>query len=318
MDKLKILIHSCCYFILLLSCGQQQTSPETENKGVQLYILGTAQDAGAPQIGCNKSCCSNRWDDPSKHEKVVSLGVVDPTQRTSYLFEATPDIGDQMKILQQKAGNSNAPPDGIFLTHAHIGHYSGLMYLGKEAASSKAITVYTMPRMQDFLEENGPWDQLIHNGNINLSEIREDEEIKLSDALSVQPLNVPHRDEYSETVGYLIKGRARTALFIPDIDKWSRWEQDISAWIKKVDLAFLDATFYDGSELPSRSMEEIPHPFVVESLERFSELKDEDRKKIYFIHFNHTNPLLSAGSKASRELLELGFNISREGMQFRL
>ena len=32
---------------------------------------------------------------------------------------------------------------------------------------------------------------------------------------SVTPIQVPHRDEYSETAGYIIKGKNKKALFIP-------------------------------------------------------------------------------------------------------
>ena len=100
-----------------------------------------------------------------------------------------------------------------------------------------------------------------------------------------------------QTVGYTIIG-PNEQLFIPDIDKWERWETSIEELIKKVDYAFLDATFYDGSELPSRDMNAIPHPFVVESMDRFSVLSPEDKKKVYFIHFNHTNPLVNENSTA--------------------
>ncbi len=323
MDRITALaVLSCCLFLTVQCRQQPDPGPETtsakKDNGIRLVILGTAQDAGVPQMGCTKSCCSGKWQDISEHQKVVSLGIIDDKNQKTYLFEATPDIGEQLQALQQEADATGALPHGIFLTHAHIGHYSGLMYLGKEAMNSKAVKVYTMSRMQAFLSENGPWDQLVKNQNIELAAIRPGKEIVLSEHLSVQPLLVPHRDEYSETVGFMIKGPARSALFIPDIDKWSRWEKDITELVKKVDLAFLDATFYDGSELPSRSMDEIPHPFVVESTALFRELETAHRKKIHFIHFNHTNPLLSAGSKASREIKTANFNISREGMQFEL
>ena len=101
-------------------------------------------------------------------------------------------------------------------------------------------------------------------------------------------------------------------IFIPDIDKWDRWDKDISEIISKVDYAFLDATFYKNGEI-KRDMSEIPHPFVEESMHLFSNLSANDKKKIHFIHFNHTNPLLIEGSDAQKEVSDKGFNLAKEG-----
>jgi pyrroloquinoline quinone biosynthesis protein B len=112
-------------------------------------------------------------------------------------------------------------------------------------------------------------------------------------------------------VGYKITGPNISVLFIPDIDKWTSWETDIVAAIYEVEYAFLDATFYDGEEIDNRDISEIPHPFVIESLALFRDLPDEERSKINFIHFNHTNPLLNIESAASRQLLDKGYHIAR-------
>jgi pyrroloquinoline quinone biosynthesis protein B len=237
---------------------------------------------------------------------------VDPENKKSYLFEATPDIATQIDILKTKASHK-APwlPDAIFLTHAHIGHYTGLMDLGKEAMNTDRLPVFCMPGMKLFLEENGPWSQLVSAGNISLQEINNKQQLRLTPNIAVEPFLVPHRDEYSETVGYKITGPNISVLFIPDIDKWTSWETDIVAAIYEVDYAFLDATFYDGEEIDNRDISEIPHPFVIESLALFRDLPDEERSKINFIHFNHTNPLLNIESAASRQLLDKGYHIAR-------
>ena len=255
-----------------------------------------------------------RWK-TGKKEAVVALGVIDQKYDRHYLFEATPDIGQQLHDLAQAGGTSQL--GGVFLTHAHIGHYSGLMFLGKEALGGKNIPVYSFPKMREYLETNGPWEQLVSENNIVLNTLTGNT-LTLSENLKIVPFTVPHRDEYSETVGYTIIGPNKTALFIPDIDKWERWETSIEELIKKVDYAFLDATFYDGSELPNRDMNAIPHPFVVESMERLSGLSPEDKKKVYFIHFNHTNPLLNENSTAVKTVQANGFQIARKGLKLAL
>ena len=286
---------------------------KAQNNSSTLVILGIAQDGGSPQIGCNKSCCKTLWEN-NLFENVTSIGLVDNFENRFFLVDASPDIAKQYHML--KSLSSSPRLGGIALTHAHIGHYSGLLYFGKEALGARQINVYSMPKMSFFLENNGPWSQLIQEKNIKIKKLKTDSVEILSKHISIKPIIVPHRDEFSETVGYLIKGKVKSVLFLPDIDKWERWDKNIEDFIRNVDYAFIDGTFYNGKEIPHRNMDEIPHPFVVETLERFRNLKKKDKKKVYFIHLNHTNPLLKENNKITKEIIERGYNIARTGMKF--
>ncbi len=306
-------------FVLLLACetGIKENTIENNPKEETvlpsspfLVVLGTVQDAGSPHIACKKDCCKELFDKPDPNRQVVSLGLIDPASKSNYLFEATPDISRQAKKLKSLAGAEGELPNGIFLTHAHIGHYSGLMYLGKEATNAKHVPVYAMPKMKEFLGSNGPWNQLVSTGNILISELQDSTEVTLNDRISVTPFLVPHRDEYSETVGYVIEGTSKKALFIPDIDKWEKWETSIVEAISEVDYAFLDATFYHGEEINTRDISQIPHPFIIESMELFESLHPKEKAKVHFIHFNHTNPVLNSNSEAYRTILENGFKVA--------
>lgn len=277
-----------------------------------IQVLGIVQDAGYPHIGCEKDCCKA----VSPGDYFVScLGLVDKTNNKRYLFDATPDIHNQLNLLE-KFSDANLV-DGIFLTHAHIGHYTGLMYLGREGLGGKNIMVYALKRMSKFLTKNGPWDQLVKLNNISIQTISNKEFVKLSENIFVIPIRVPHRDEYSETVGYKIIGKSKKILFIPDIDKWDEWKKSIIEEVKLVDYAFIDGTFYNGTEL-NRDMREIPHPSIEETLQLFSNQPVAERNKIYFIHINHTNPILT-NKNGIRDLVEgLGFNIAQRGLKFKL
>ena len=277
-----------------------------------IQVLGIVQDAGYPHIGCEKDCC--KVVSPGDYF-VSCLGLVDKTNNKRYLFDATPDIHNQINLLE-KFPDSNLI-DGIFLTHAHIGHYTGLMYLGREGLGSRSIMVYALKRMAKFLTKNGPWDQLVKLNNISIQTISNKEFVKLSENIFVIPIRVPHRDEYSETVGYKIIGKSKKILFIPDIDKWDEWKKSIIEEVKLVDYAFIDGTFYNGSEL-NRDMREIPHPSIEETLQLFSNQPLAERNKIYFIHINHTNPILT-NKNGIRDMVEsLGFNIAERGLKFKL
>jgi pyrroloquinoline quinone biosynthesis protein B len=274
-----------------------------------IIVLGTIQDAGSPHMGCEKSCCINLFKNPDPNRKVVSLGLVDPLEKKYWLIEASPDFITQCRDLKTISKFEHAKsPDGIFLTHAHIGHYTGLMYLGKESYNSRAVPVFAMTRMKGFLIKNGPWSQLFKINNIKINNINHQEEIKLSNNLSITPFLVPHRDEFSETVGFKIIGPKKSVLFIPDIDKWGKWNKNLKQEINKVDLALLDGTFYDSKEVNNRNISEIPHPFIIETMDLFKEENNFEKSKINFIHLNHTNPLLDSNSAAFKKVKESGFN----------
>ena len=279
-----------------------------------VVVLGIAQDGGAPHAGCEKSCCIELWES-GKKEKVSSIGIVNPLTKQSWLFDATPDFPSQYRILTE---NHNTELVGIFLTHAHMGHYTGLLHLGKEVMGKKNVPVYVMSRMKRFLETNGPWSQLVNLKNINLKLIENNKYIKIGEQLFVEPFLVPHRDEYSETVGYRIIGNEKSLAFIPDIDKWEKWHGSIFQLVLNTDILLLDGTFYSQNEIPHRNMAEIPHPFIIESMETLSELNSENRSKIHFIHFNHSNPAIKDNSPAYHTIKSKRFNLAREGDRFNL
>ena len=294
------------FFFAIISFSQSNDGPD------YIQVLGIVQDAGYPHIGCEKDCCNV----VSPGEYFVScLGLVDKTNNKRYLFDATPDIHNQLNLIE-KFPNGNLI-DGIFLTHAHIGHYAGLMYLGREGLGGDNIKVYVLKRMAKFLTKNGPWDQLVKLNNISLQTISNNKFVKLSENILVIPIKVPHRDEYSETVGYKIIGKSKKLLFIPDIDKWDEWEKSIVDEVKLVDYAFIDGTFYNGSEL-NRDMSEIPHPSIEETLELFSNQPLAEKNKIYFIHINHTNPILTNKNGIRDLILNAGFNIAEKGLKLSL
>lgn len=279
----------------------------------QVYMLGVAQDGGYPHAGCTKACCAPAWKDADKRRFVTSLAVVAGDQW--YLFEATPDIKDQLQYFKELTGGKYSYlPAGIFITHAHIGHYAGLMQLGREVMSTKEVPVYVLPKMKKYLETNGPWSQLVSLHNIKLEEMERGgsrRRIELSQgSFTVSAFTVPHRDEFSETAGYSFTVGKKKYLFIPDIDKWSKWERDVRREVESVDVALLDGTFFEDGELPGRNMAEVPHPFVQETMSLFTD--NDAGKHLYFIHFNHTNPLLWE-SKTAKEVEKQGFHIAHQG-----
>jgi len=249
--------------------------------------------------------------DPSRRERVACLGLIDDASGQRFLIDATPDLASQLDSLNEgrTLANARRPVDGILLTHAHIGHYAGLMYLGREALGADHVPVLATARMARFLRDNGPWSQLVALGHIEVREMPIGRPVSLG-SLEVTAVRVPHRDELSDTVGFRVRGPSRSLLYIPDIDKWERWDRRIEEEVARADAALLDGTFLDMGEVPGRSLGEIPHPLVGETMALLS--APALRGRAVFIHLNHTNPLLWDPARV-RSVEDRGFAIARDG-----
>lgn len=279
----------------------------------ELVVLGAGQDAGAPQIG--------NADDIGPRLLPSSLALIDRTSGKRYLFDATPAITEQLAMLDAiEPPRAGLGIDGIFLTHAHIGHYLGIAYLGKEAAGANNVPVYAMPRMAQFLRTNGPWSQLVEIGNIKLSTIEGHNQGWVAGQIWISAYVAPHRDEYSETVGFGIINGSASALYLPDIDQWAGWDRltglSLRDHVRSHRFVFIDSTFWDDNELSGRDMSQIPHPRVTNTMDLLQDLPDALRAKVHFIHYNHTNPIRDQHSPESAEVARRGFNIARRGDRF--
>jgi pyrroloquinoline quinone biosynthesis protein B len=233
------------------------------------------------------------------------------------MLDCTPDFPAQLHALDQLAKVPSSPGlDGVLLTHGHIGHYTGLMHLGRESLGASGVPVYAMPRMRALLEASAPWELLNRLDNVEIRDLQGGVCVELSANLTVRPIPIPHRSEYTETVGFILTGPTRSALYLPDIDKWQRWP-GATAVLEEVDLAFVDGTFFGEGEL-DRPISETPHPSVEESLAFFGTWDAADRAKIHFIHMNHTNPLLQPGHEAHDVVAAAGMQVAKEGQTFPL
>ena len=297
----------------LVSCQASEVEIKADICNANLVVLGTAQDAGKPQIG---NSADPAWRNSSLIRTASSLALVNREAATYSLFDATPDVKYQMHMLEISSEVEGLKLGEIFLTHGHMGHYLGLAQFGREAMGAKSIPVYAMPKMANFLENNGPWDLLVKLNNIDIKPLVDQTNVKISDAISITPFTVPHRGEYTETVGYHIQGASKSAVFIPDIDSWEQWAEagtKFDTIIADNDYLFLDGTFYSGDELPGRDMSKIPHPTITHTMELLKQLDPASRAKIRFIHLNHSNPAHDVNTIAYEDIEKAGYKLARAG-----
>lgn len=241
-------------------------------------VLGTAQDGGLPQPGCRCDNCQAARSDPARAARVACLGILDGKGH-GWLVDATPDFRTQVEELPELSG--------ILLTHAHMGHVAGLLWLGKEAMAVRALPLWAGPRLLAHLAGNEPWASLFRDRHLAPETLRSGEPVELAPGLTATPVEVPHRGEWSETFAFRVSGRRRTVLWCPDIDELTA--ESLPRLLDGVDVAFLDGTFWDGGELPGRDLSEIPHPFIRDTLHLL--IRGRIGQDVRFVHLNHTNPL---------------------------
>ncbi|MCZ2257356.1 MBL fold metallo-hydrolase [Sporosarcina sp. G11-34] len=285
---------------------------------VIVNVLGTAQDAGIPHPNCFCGHCKKALTDHSFKRLAASLAVVFPEEKQWHLIDASPDFKEQLSTLQMRYGLEGQLMESIFLTHAHIGHYPGLLFLGREAIGAKGITTYAGRKMKTLLENEAPWSLLTEIGNIDVNEMTGGKAVPLGGGVSIRPVEVPHRNEFSETFGFWIEGPNRKLLYIPDIDSWDEWSIDIHGAAKEADICLLDATFHSTKEIEQmgRDYREIPHPVMTETMDRLQDLVGGT--EIYFTHFNHTNPAINPSNTFTKQVEERGFYIAEEGMEIEI
>jgi len=291
-----------------------QEARMVEGARYDAWLLGRAQDGGLPHLGCERPCCAEAR--ASGHvEHPCALGIKDRQTGELLLIEATPAVEPQIAMFHQLAGASGrgrSPVDGVLITHAHIGHYTGLMQFGEEVAATDHVPLHVTPRMADFLRSNDPWAQVIEYGQVDVREVQPGASCEPLDGLKVEFIAVPHREEHSDTVAFKVHGPQRTLLWVPDVDQWGRHDGLLAELLEGVDVAYVDATFYDGSELPGRDLSRIPHPLMIETMAMCEDEAAARPGVVRFIHLNHTNPALHDPALRA-EIESKGFAIGEVG-----
>ena len=289
----------------------------------RVVVLGTAQDGGLPQTACACDRCARARRDPAFARRVASLAIHFPKSGHTWLVDATPDIAAQLEEVRafraRPPGRTDRRPvDGVILTHAHIGHYLGLAQFGLESLDSRGLPLFVSSRMAAYLRANGPWSQLVRLDNVAIREFEVGRPFPLEEGVTVTPIKVPHRDEFSDTMAFLIKGPRRSLFYVPDTDTWETWTTPLPDILKDVDDALLDATFYSPDELPDRDITRIRHPLVTASIDLLEPLVKQGRLRVWFTHFNHSNPALDRDGAARRNIESHGFRVLDEEDEFAL
>ncbi len=295
----------------------------TDSGQFRIKVLGSAQDGGLHHAACGCVRCEAAARNPELARNIAAVAILSQATGNHYLVDAGPDIRPQLDMLARVGGGpqakvDRAPVDGVFLTHAHLGHYTGLAFFGVEAIHTADLPVWCTRSMADLLRENAPWSQLVQIGNIDLKEILPREPFEPEPGVTVTAIPVPHRDEFADTVAFLITGSRKTIFYAPDTDSWDRWDPSLPEVLAAVDIAILDGTFFSPDELPGRRVEEIGHPLITSTMDLLQSMVDQQQVQVWFTHMNHSNPVLGPDPHAADEVRDRGFHILEDGQEFPL
>jgi pyrroloquinoline quinone biosynthesis protein B len=241
----------------------------------------------------------------------ASAAVVDGEGSRAWLIDASPDLPKQIEVVSdhlQGPKRSGIPLSGVLLTHIHMGHYWGLGHLGKEGMMPKGLPVLGPPRTAEFLLDNRPFKDMAQWGAIDVRSVHPGEDLMMAKGITFRPIAVPHRDDFSDTVAWLIKGPRWRLLYAPDMDKM---EDSFVDMVTKVDMAIVDGTFYTRDEIPG-AMGTVPHPPVEESIVRLGPAM-EGGTRVAFTHLNHTNPLCDPASPEFQHVVSKGYGVVLDG-----
>lgn len=231
------------------------------------------------------------------------------------LLDASPDVRAQSHALVESARYPRGRTsflDGVFITHAHMGHYAGLLHFGREAVASDCIPLFGTRRFLSFIESNEPWADLIRSGHLEATAI-DGMDVSVDDDLSITAIPVPHRDEYSDTIALSVSVAGQPwMLYLPDIDDWHSWNE-AEEEIARHDVALLDATFSSVDELPGRDIGAIRHPLVPDTLTRFAHLTADTL--IILTHINHSNPIGNPHAPITQQAIDAGFAVAFDGLE---
>jgi pyrroloquinoline quinone biosynthesis protein B len=278
---------------------------------VRFIMLGTAQDGGLPHVGCTCPTCTSAREGNIPRRFAPSAAIVDPETGRAWLIDASPDMPHQLEVVRDALGGargSGIPLTGILITHVHMGHYWGLGHLGKEGMMPKGLAVIAPPGVARFLKATSPFKEMVEWGAIVVRSVLPGDTVRLADGLAVTPEGVPHREDFSDTVAWVVEGPRERLIYAPDMDHLDDGFVDL---VGTMDMAIVDGTFYYADEIPG-AMGTVPHPPVETSMVRFQRAL-EGGTRIAFTHLNHTNPLCDPRSGEFKDLVSQGYGVVLDG-----
>ena len=313
---------------------------------MRVKVLGSAAGGGFPQWNCACRNCSGLRNGSIK-ARVRSQAQIafspHPNSNVWFLVSASPDLRTQILCtpeLTPKTGKAtHSPIAGVFLPSADVDAVMGLLHLRE----FQPLFVFATSAVQRILKKenkifnvldraNPPaqWQVLSAMGRLgcHLSEIPAAAPAFIC---ATMPLGGSYPDYVSEEFAKTLSPEEASIGFVFERDSKSIFiatsvSDHNTEWIKAAlssEVVLIDGTFWSNDELQrtgrskktAREIGHLPLSGPGGLLEQFP--KNARGRKV-LIHINNTNPILDEDSPEHRQVLDAGFEIAYDGMEFDL
>jgi pyrroloquinoline quinone biosynthesis protein B len=218
-----------------------------------------------------------------------------------FLVNASPDLRQQLELLDRPDGVRASPVAGVLLTDSEIDHTAGLLLMRESATP---IRVYGDARIERALSETllrmlerfcgVDWRALPLEGS----------------SLAVEPFEVS-----DDQTGFVFRDGGRTVTYAPGL---ARLDDAVVARLAASDAVLVDGTFWRDDDLArlgisDRTARDMGHvPLTEGPLEMLAAL--EKPRKI-LVHINNTNPILLEDSPERDEVVRAGIEVAYDGLE---
>lgn len=309
-------------------------------------VVGSAAGGGFPQWNCNAPLSKAvRENKPGFLTRTQSSLAVSSDGESWALFNASPDIREQIAANRElqplpEGALRNTPIATVVLTNADVDHIAGLLSLRER----QKLVVYATANILRTLRENSIFNVLnpdyVERRELPLSGTTELEGPDGPIGITIETFSVPGKvalfleDETAgdgnfgtsegDTIGVRItepsSAGASAVFYIPGC---ARVTDELKQRLRGADVLLFDGTVFVDDEMRNTGVGEktgarMGHLAISGPEGSIAQLSDVDIGRRIFVHINNTNPILEPGSRAERQVIEAGWEVSFDGMEIRL
>jgi pyrroloquinoline quinone biosynthesis protein B len=329
-----------------LFAQRRQITNSAVSTFMRIKILGSAAGGGFPQWNCACRNCSGLRNGSLPGRARTQAQIVfspDPASNFWFLVCASPDLRAQILATPELAPVAKAdgpsPIAGVFLPSADVDSVMGLLHLRE----FQSFFIFATSAVERLLQKENAIFGVLRRADPPVQWKALASQGRLGFHLSATPGEAPAftcvtmslggsypdylRDEWrgnlpadEANLGLLFECQGKTLFVAPSISGRN------AEWAKAAalsDLALVDGTFWSDDELQltgrsnktAREIGHLPLSGPGGLLEQFP--KGVKSRKVLF-HINNTNPILDEDSPEHRRVLDAGFEIAYDGMEFEL
>jgi pyrroloquinoline quinone biosynthesis protein B len=316
---------------------------------MRVKVLGSAAGGGFPQWNCGcPNCsglrCGSVKARPRTQTQIAIAADPEYALREYWtLVNASPDLRSQIVATPELAPFPNTQSSSaimdVYLPSADVDSLMGLLHLRE----FQAFKVFSMPAIRRILSEENSifqvlgrasppvqWFSLPFASHLSWEKKQDPEEVPqfISRAVSLG-------GEYPDYIGRELRSTLPTEEAVVGLafeyagkrvfvaptlpGRNTEWMK----WAESSDLVLIDGTFWTDNELlrtgrSQKTARQIGHLPISGPGGLLEQYPNNARGRKVLIHINNTNPILDEDSAEHRTVLDAGFEIAYDGMEFSL